>query len=70
MVLQNSNTKMVLDNATQITDVVWQSVNNLLTSIVARLPYFIAGTVVLLLFWASIERDKKDFLGVHEAGQA
>lgn len=52
MFLQNSNSaRGVLSNATQITDVVWQSINGLLTSIVARLPHLIAGAIVLLLFW-------------------
>ncbi len=63
MFLQNSNTaRGVLDNATQISDVVWQSINGLLTSIVARLPHLIAGAVVLLLFWLFSSLTRKAFL--------
>jgi small conductance mechanosensitive channel len=61
MLMQNSNTTLVLDNATQITDVVWQSINNLITSIVERLPYLIAGALVLLLFWLLSSVVKKVF---------
>lgn len=60
---QNSTrTSGVLDNASQITDVVWQSINNLLTSIVARLPYLIAGAIVVILFWLLSGLIKKIFL--------
>jgi small conductance mechanosensitive channel len=64
MLMQNSNTTMVLDNATQITDVVWQSINNLITSIIERLPYLIAGALVLLLFWLLSSLVKKVFWSV------
>jgi small-conductance mechanosensitive channel len=62
VLLQNSNSQRVLDGATQITDVVWQSINNLVTSIVAQLPYLIAGGLVLLLFWISSSLVRKIFL--------
>ncbi len=52
MYLEESNSVGgVLDNASQISNVVWQSINGLLTSIVARLPHLIAGAAVILLFW-------------------
>lgn len=46
----NTSTKIV-ENASQIKDVVWDSINNLLNSLVGRLPYIIAGIVVLLIFY-------------------
>jgi small conductance mechanosensitive channel len=52
ILLQGSSTQRVLDNAAQIKDVVWQSLNNLVTGIVEQLPYLIAGLLVMLLFWA------------------
>jgi small-conductance mechanosensitive channel len=66
---QNSNT--VIDNASQITDVAWNSINNLVTSIVAQLPYILAGILVLGLFyilariskgvfWAATRRTRLD----------
>ena len=62
MLLQNSNSQRVLDGATQITDVVWQSINNLVTGIVGRLPYLIAGALVLVLFWFLSTLTRKIFL--------
>lgn len=51
MIFQGSSiSKGVLDNATQITDVAWQSINNILTTIVARLPFLLAGILVVALF--------------------
>lgn len=52
MFLQDTNSVGgILDNASQVTNVVWQSINGLLTSIVARLPHLIAGALVIFLFW-------------------
>jgi small-conductance mechanosensitive channel len=51
----------VLNNATHITDVVWESINNLLTGIVERLPYLIAGAIVVALFWFLSQIIKKVF---------
>jgi small-conductance mechanosensitive channel len=49
---QNTNTaSKVLDNASYITDVAWDSINNLVTSIIARMPYLLAGILVLGLFY-------------------
>lgn len=61
MLFQNSNTRQVLDNATHITDVVTGSIDNLLTSIVAQLPYVVAGLVVLVIFWFLSQIVKKVF---------
>lgn len=49
MFLQNSN--KILDNASQISHVTYDSINNLLRSIFEQLPYIVAGILVLLLFW-------------------
>jgi small-conductance mechanosensitive channel len=69
---QNSNTAVkVLDNASYITDVALDSINHLITSIVAQLPYLMAGVLVLGLFyllakivkwifWAASRRTKLD----------
>lgn len=51
MFLQNANSSPgILNNASQITDVVWDSINNLLTGIVARLPLLIAGFLIAVIF--------------------
>jgi small-conductance mechanosensitive channel len=52
MFFQNSNTATrAVDSAKTIYDVALQSINNLINSIVERLPYIVAGILVLLLFW-------------------
>ena len=51
MFLQNSNTNRILDNASQISQVTYNSINNLLTSVFDRLPNIVAGILVLFLFW-------------------
>lgn len=54
MLQENTNTNAtakIVDNASQVTNVAWQSINNLLNSIVERLPYILAGFLVLLIFW-------------------
>lgn len=61
MFLQNSNSGVV-GNATQITDVAWQSINNLLTGIVERLPFILAGILVAALFFGFAKLVKKVFL--------
>lgn len=63
MYLQNSNsTGGVLNNASQITDVVWQSINNLLTGVVAHLPLIVAGIVVAAIFFVFARVVKVVFL--------
>ncbi|MEZ5428659.1 MAG: mechanosensitive ion channel family protein [Pyrinomonadaceae bacterium] len=56
MFLQNSNSNSnvpdrVIDNTSYIWSVAYKSIDNLLTSIVERLPYLAAGLVVLIIFW-------------------
>jgi small conductance mechanosensitive channel len=51
MFLQNSNTNKILDNASQVSQVTYDSINNLLRSIFEQLPYIVAGILVLVLFW-------------------
>jgi small conductance mechanosensitive channel len=51
----------ILQNASNITDVVRQSIEGLLTSILERLPYLIAGAVLLLLFWFASTIIRKIF---------
>ena len=51
MFLQNSNTSRIIDNASQISQVTYNSINNLLRSIFEQLPYIVAGILVLFLFW-------------------
>jgi small conductance mechanosensitive channel len=48
---QNTNTGGIIDNASKIKDVTWHSIDNLVTSIVEKLPYIIAGVLVLLIFF-------------------
>jgi len=47
----NSNTNKILENASQISHVTYDSINNLLRSIFEQLPYIVAGILVLALFW-------------------
>lgn len=52
MFLQNANIQTrIIEDSTKIKDVTWQSINNIITLIVERLPYVLAGFLVLLLFW-------------------
>lgn len=70
--MQNSNTSSrILENAWTVKDVTWQSINNILASIVERLPYILAGILVLgifyvlarvakVIFWSASGRTKLD----------
>lgn len=52
MFLQNSNTSTkIIENVWTISDVTWRSINDIITSIIGRLPYIVAGLLVLLIFW-------------------
>lgn len=52
MLFQETNApEKIVDNVWLIKDVMWKSINNILASIVERLPYVIAGLMVLLFFW-------------------
>ena len=52
----------VLGNASQITDVAWQSIDNLITGVVARLPFVIAGILVAVIFYVAARIAKSMFL--------
>ncbi|MFN0277684.1 MAG: mechanosensitive ion channel family protein [Pyrinomonadaceae bacterium] len=63
MLLQNTNSNSgVLNNASQITDVVWDSIYNIATGIVARLPLIIAGLIIAALFFLFARFVKTIFL--------
>ena len=63
IVMQNTNAgTRIVDNASQIKDVAWQSINNLITSVIVQLPYIIAGLLVLFLFWILSKIVKKVFI--------
>ena len=52
MFLQNSNTSTgIVEHAWTIKEVAWQSINNITASIIGRLPYVVAGILVLFVFW-------------------
>jgi small-conductance mechanosensitive channel len=48
--------------ASQITEVAWNSINGLLTAIVARLPFIIAGILVAVIFFLFAKVIKRVFL--------
>jgi hypothetical protein len=60
----------ILDQASTITDVAWNSINGLITGVIERLPYIIAGILVLAffswlplvkwLFWVATKHTKLD----------
>jgi len=72
MFLQNSNiSNRILEDSTKIKDVTWQSINNIITAIVERLPYLLAGVLVFVIFlllsklvksifWSASGRTKLD----------
>ena len=52
MFIQNSNIPTrIIEDSTKIKDVTWESINNILTAIVERLPYLLAGFLVFVIFW-------------------
>ncbi len=52
MFLQNSNTPTkVIESASQVTNVAYSSVDNLVKSVIEQLPYIASGIVVLAFFW-------------------
>jgi small conductance mechanosensitive channel len=71
MLMQNSNTSRIIENAWTIKDVTYESINNIIASIFERLPYILAGFLVLgiffviarivrLIFWTASGRTKLD----------
>ena len=52
MFLQNSNSPTkVIESASQVTNVAYSSVDNLVKSVIEQLPYVASGIVVLAFFW-------------------
>lgn len=54
MLLQNSNTnapEKIIQNASEVTNVAYGSINDLINSIVGHLPLVAAGIVVIIFFW-------------------
>lgn len=59
MVYQNRN---ILDNASQITNVAWDSINGMLTAIIERLPFVLAGLLAAAVFFAAGRLFRSIFL--------
>ena len=57
----NSNTNRIIEDATKVKDVTWNSINNILVSIVEQIPLIIAGLLVLLIFFLISKVVKKLF---------
>jgi small conductance mechanosensitive channel len=57
----NSNSNRIIEDATKIKDVTWNSINNILVSIVEQIPLIIAGFLVLLIFFLISKLAKKIF---------
>ena len=51
----------LIGQATEITDVAWNSINGLLTATIERLPYIIAGILVLGIFYTAARLSKELF---------
>jgi small conductance mechanosensitive channel len=52
MFMQNSNTAApLLDKVLTVGDITWRSINDILTSVIERFPYIVAGLFVVLVFW-------------------
>ncbi len=52
MFLQTSNTPTkVIESASQVTNVAYSSVDNLIKSVIEQLPYIASGIIVLVFFW-------------------
>ena len=63
--LQDANAReKVLDNVWLVKDVLWRSVNEILASVIERLPYIAAGIFVLFLFWVLAKIARRVFLSL------
>ncbi len=63
MIFQNANTpNKVIESASQVTNVAYSSVDNLVKTFIAQLPLFAAGLVVLFFFWLLARIVKGSFL--------
>ncbi len=52
MFFQTSNTPTkVIESASQVTNVAYSSVDNLIKSVIEQLPYLVSGILVLIFFW-------------------
>lgn len=49
--MQNSNTSRIIENAWTIKDVTYESINSILASIFERLPYILAGLLVMAIYF-------------------
>lgn len=49
--IQQNTQQKVVENAWLIKDVMWNSIDDIVSSMVARLPYLLAGLLVFFLFW-------------------
>ncbi|HEY8561142.1 MAG TPA: mechanosensitive ion channel family protein [Pyrinomonadaceae bacterium] len=58
----NSNSNRIIEDATKVKDVTWNSINKILVSIVEQIPLIIAGLIVLLIFWILSKAAKSIFL--------
>ena len=62
MFLQNTNASgKVLESASQVTNVAYSSVDNLVKSVIEQLPYIASGLIVLFFFWLLSKGFKKIF---------
>jgi small-conductance mechanosensitive channel len=57
----NSNSNRIIEDAAKVKDVTWNSINNILVSIVEQIPLIIAGLLVLLIFFLISKLAKKIF---------
>lgn len=63
MIFQNANTPVqVIQSATEVTNVAYSSVDNLVKSFIEQLPLVVAGIVVLFFFWLLARIVKGAFL--------
>jgi small-conductance mechanosensitive channel len=63
MIFQNANTPTkVIESATEVTNVAYSSVDNLIKSFIAQMPLVAAGIVVLFFFWLLARIIKGAFL--------
>lgn len=47
----NSNSNRIIEDATKVKDVTWNSINSILVAIVEQIPLIVAGLLVLLIFY-------------------
>ena len=57
----NSNLNRIIEDATKVKDVTWNSINNILVAIVEQIPLIIAGLLVLLIFYLISKLAKNIF---------